>query len=319
MPTPLRVPRASACAPVMACLATSTAVSKPKVLSTHGTSLSTVLGTPTTLMGRPRLLALQGDGVGAAEGAVAADAEEDVEAVALERVDHHADVLMAAGESEHRAAVAMHVGDRRRVEVDGRRAEGGVEPLEAVAEPEDVAHPVLVVELEHHRAEHVVEPGAEPAAGHDADAGAHRVEEDVLPGPGALEARRGGRLAVGDLHVDEHAPVVLGVVGQEIPGDDGEVERRRDAALAEPTHRVLIANRLGFLVGHGSGHDRGRSPAAQPGDRPHQLRGSDSSGWEKAPMASSTPMASSPTAVCEIHPTHHAAITSTRPTIRARP
>jgi hypothetical protein len=72
----------------MACLGTLHRGVEAEGLVDQGTSLSTVLGTPTT-RGEAPLLALQGDGVGAAEGAVAADAEEHVEAVALERVDHH--------------------------------------------------------------------------------------------------------------------------------------------------------------------------------------------------------------------------------------
>ncbi len=38
---------------------------------------------------------------------------------------------------------------------------------EAVAEAEHVGHPVVVGQLEHQAADHVVQPGAQAAAGHD--------------------------------------------------------------------------------------------------------------------------------------------------------
>ena len=57
-------------------------------------SLSIVLGMPTIAFGSPRLHLLE-DRRGPALGAVAADAEEDVDLLALEGVDDHRRLLVS--------------------------------------------------------------------------------------------------------------------------------------------------------------------------------------------------------------------------------
>ena len=71
----------------------------------NGMSLSIVFGMPTTAIFAPALGDLVGDRLRAAERAVAADHEEDVDARALEAVDDLLRVLLAAGGAEDRAAV----------------------------------------------------------------------------------------------------------------------------------------------------------------------------------------------------------------------
>jgi hypothetical protein len=61
------------------------------------------------------------------------------------------------------------------------------EALEAVADAEDFADAVVVVEFEEGGADDVVEAGAEAAAGDDGRAGLAGIEEDLLAGAGALE------------------------------------------------------------------------------------------------------------------------------------
>ena len=94
----------------------------------------------------------------------------------------------------------------------------GDESLQAVADAVDVAHPVVIVELQDNRPDDVVEPRAQTAAGHQRAAQLARVEVDFVPGAGHFQGR-GGRLddpsrrrPVRD-DVDQHALVVGDKVG----------------------------------------------------------------------------------------------------------
>ena len=98
-------------------------------------------------------------------------------------------------------------GERHRVVAVARD-----EAAQTVAHPEDVAHPVPVVQLQHDGADDVVQPGAEAAAGDQRALQLARVVEDVFPrarqfvGRGvALFGRPAGALHV---DVDENAIVV---------------------------------------------------------------------------------------------------------------
>ena len=62
------------------------------------------------------------DAMGAALGAVAADAEEHVDALALEEIDDHAGVLLAPRRAEHRAALFVDLVDELHRERDRRLA-----------------------------------------------------------------------------------------------------------------------------------------------------------------------------------------------------
>ena len=69
-------------------------------------------------------------------------------------------------------------------------AELGDQAGVAVLEADHVAYAVVGVELEHDRADDVVEAGAQSAAGDDADLGGGRVEEDLLSRAARLERRQ---------------------------------------------------------------------------------------------------------------------------------
>ena len=65
------------------------------------------------------------------------------------------------------------------------------EALVPVADAEDAAHAVAVVQGHHQGADHVVDARAQAAAGHDGGCGLLRVEEDALPrDPAASKAGR---------------------------------------------------------------------------------------------------------------------------------
>ena len=129
------------------------------------------------------------DAVRTVQRAVAADHEEDVDATALQRVDHDADVLRAARGAEHRAAALVDRLDVLGREVDRAEAVLGHEAGEPVAEAGHVSHAVVLVQLQHEGADDVVETGAQATARHDADPGLPGLEVDV----GARAARLEGR------------------------------------------------------------------------------------------------------------------------------
>ena len=157
--------------------------------------MSIVLGMPMTAILRPRFWTSSAMSARPAQRAVAADGEEQADVHAVERVHDLPGVLVAARGAEDGAAVLVDAADGRRVQLDRDVAVAGGEPLVAVAEAEDVAHPVVVVEAEHDRADDVVEPRAEAAAGDDAALELGRVEVDLRARPGLLEGRhRPGRL-----------------------------------------------------------------------------------------------------------------------------
>lgn len=63
----------------------------------------------------------------------------------------------------------------------------GIWTLVAVDEVDDFAHAMAVMQLEHKRADEVVEPGALAAAGEDASAGFLRFEEQAFAWASDLE------------------------------------------------------------------------------------------------------------------------------------
>ncbi len=133
----------------------------------------------------------RGDGVGAALRSVAADAEQHVDAFGAQEVHDDLRVLRSARGAEHRAAELVHGVDEIRRQQQWRLAERRVQTLVAVADAIDLAHAVVVVELQEDRANHVVQPGAESAAGHDRRTCRRRVEEHVIARAGPLEGQRG--------------------------------------------------------------------------------------------------------------------------------
>ncbi len=200
--------------------------------------------------------------MGAALRAVAADGEEHVDPLGLQRVGHGLGGLRAAGEPEHRAALLVDVAHGLGVEAHGGHAEAGDDPLEAVAKARDGAHAVLEPELEDHRAHDVVDARAEPAAGDDAGADLGGLEEDPLPRARGGEGEVAGSLVGDEVHVDEHPRVVAGVVGHEVAGAGGELERRQVPRRPEARDAEVILGEAG-VVGVGLHAALSRSAAAR--------------------------------------------------------
>ena len=145
-----------------------------------------VLGMPTTAMREaPALRFPRAICVGAALGAVAADAEEDV------------DLVVDRGNRRSRPGPGGRARCRgwcrrrwwmcstsSQVSSTGGRRRARVQALVAVADAEDLPDAVVVVELEEGRADDVVEAGAQAAAGDDGGR---------WSGPGRRRCARAGR------------------------------------------------------------------------------------------------------------------------------
>ncbi len=158
------------------------------------------------------------DGVGEVggrlQGAAAADHEEDADVHALQGVRDFLDILGAAARSDHHTAAFVDVDHLVRGEVQHVIAVAGNEPAQAVAHAGNVAHTVAVVQLEHDRADDVVQPRAEPPAGDQGALELAGVEVDALARPGQLVGRRQGAVRkrfTGPVHGDvDQDPVLLG-------------------------------------------------------------------------------------------------------------
>ncbi len=189
-PMPLWAPVASTRAARMTSTAAENALSNPKLRSMKWMSLSMVLGTPTTAILSPRR----------AISAVSCMAPRMVPSPPttnstsmperLEVVDDLARVLRAARRAEDGAALVVDVRHRLGREDHGVVAEAGQQPLEPVAQPQDVADPVAMRQLEHQPAHDVVEPRAQPAAGDDPGPQRPGIEEDLVARPRQLERRQ---------------------------------------------------------------------------------------------------------------------------------
>jgi hypothetical protein len=125
----------------------------------------------------------------AAERAVSPDHEQHTDVELLQAIDHLARILVAARRAEHGAARLMRVRDHRGREPHGADAVATHQPLVAVTEAVDLRDAVTVRELHDQAAHHVVETGAQPAAGDDAALQARRLEEDLMARARQLERR----------------------------------------------------------------------------------------------------------------------------------
>jgi hypothetical protein len=188
---------------------------------------------------------LFGDVERAAQGAVAADAEQDADVEIHEPVDHLADILRPARRAENRAALLVDFGHEIRVEHERLNALLLDHALEAVAKPIDGLDLVPIRELHDQSPDHVVDAGTQPAARHDADLGFRRIEEYLLARAGLLERTRhrprfeqrfqlGGRDLIDD-------PLLVGnVVGEKIAVDERQGQRGRPLRGAEHAHAKVV-------------------------------------------------------------------------------
>ena len=229
-PMPLRAPLASTCALRIASTAAANALSKPKLRSMKWMSLSMVLGMPMTATGSLRRSSSATILVAALSVPSPPTTNSAPRPSASMRVDHLARVLAAARAAEQRAALVVDRRHQLRPEAQRRVPEARDHALEAVAKAEDLLDAVGVGQLQHQPAHHVVDAGAEAAAGDDPAAQLGGVEEDAVARTGELE-RRQRRIPLCD-HTRE------AVVEQQPLGAPHVVHRR----LAEPRgHRRFVA------------------------------------------------------------------------------
>jgi hypothetical protein len=90
------------------------------------------------------------------------------------------------------------------------------QPFVSVSKTEDLANTVVVVEAQGHRADHVVDPRAEAAAGDDAAGDGGRVEKDPLSRTGQFHGWHGSpgpdQLPdLGGVRVEEDPIVIAGI------------------------------------------------------------------------------------------------------------
>ena len=62
-----------------------------------------------------------------------------------------------------------------------------IKPAIAATKAEDLTDAIAIVQLEHERANHIVEAGAQTTAGHNAGPRLQRIEKKLRPRPGQLE------------------------------------------------------------------------------------------------------------------------------------
>ena len=74
--------------------------------------------------------------IGAAMGAIAADAKKHINLLLFEKINHHAHVLRPARRAEHRATFLVNLADERAGQNEGWQSSFRVQPAKAVAEPE---------------------------------------------------------------------------------------------------------------------------------------------------------------------------------------
>ena len=133
---------------------------------------------------------LGGDGLGAAQRAVAPYREEQVDAVLDQCIDHDRRRLLPARGAQQRAAQRADALDPLRREQQRLVAQRQVQPLVAVAEAVDRLHAVVVGQAEHHGADDIVHARAEAAAGDDARAQVRAgLEEERTPRAGQFKGR----------------------------------------------------------------------------------------------------------------------------------
>ena len=122
--------------------------------------------------------------------AVAADHEQDADAIGFQVVDQFRGFLRSARGAQYRSALVMDVRDRFGRERQREMTIARDQPLIAVAKAEDLSHAVACPQFQHDAAHHVVEAGRQTAAGDDAAAHGARVEEYLVARPGQLERRQ---------------------------------------------------------------------------------------------------------------------------------
>jgi len=137
-------------------------------------------------------------------GAVSPDHEQHVNPVTDQTVHHRLRGLRPARCSKDGSAALVDLGDEVRSEFHLQPFRD--QPAVAVLKPHYPLHAVVIARAHHDVADHIVEAGAQTAAGHDADRGPPGIEEQLAPRPGQFE---GGRLFDGKTFLQQAVrPVV---------------------------------------------------------------------------------------------------------------
>ena len=177
-----------------------------------------------------------------AEGAVAADAEEEVDVHAHEGLDDLARVLLAARGAENGAAEGVDRVDGVGVEQERGEVLFGNEALVAVADAVDRLDAVVEREDLDDALDDVVQARAEAAGREDGGAAPGRVVEDLGVGAGLLE---GGRLDAARLERLGLADVGREVDALALLDEEGVADGRVDQALAEVVDVEVVVLRVG--------------------------------------------------------------------------
>ncbi len=194
---------------------------------------------------------LGGDGRRAVQRAVATDGEQDADTAGHQRIDHAADVLIAARRAQHCAAELADVVYPRRGQGQRFVAVGGNQPFVAVAKAVDRLDAVVIVEAQDDGPDDVVDAGAQAATGDDARPQPSGVEEEALARAGAFE---GGQLApLGQQAADDGRVGVVEdtvVVGRQAGDAHGRRPRRRAQLVDAEAEAQVIQKRQVFVLGH---------------------------------------------------------------------
>jgi len=130
------------------------------------------------------------DQPGGLHRAVAADDEEEIDVHPFQGVHHLADVLASPGGGEDAAPEILDVLDHVGGQLHEFVAVSRDQALETVPHADDVPDPVAEVELHDQGAQHVVDPGAQSAAGDHGRLDLLGLEVDHLPGTGHFQGHR---------------------------------------------------------------------------------------------------------------------------------
>ncbi|MPM91065.1 hypothetical protein SDC9_138190 [bioreactor metagenome] len=176
--------------------------------------------------------------MGAARGAVAADAEQEIDVHAHQGVDHHDGVLLPARGTEDGAALFMDIVGVLFGQQDGREFVGRVEAAAAVADAVDERHFVLPAQRAGQELDDVVQPGAKPARGQDRRLAPGGIVINLLTRPGLFEGRN--LLAVFEVFRQFHGIAVVGDRRIVVDERDGRVERRVKLRPAEARNLKIV-------------------------------------------------------------------------------
>ena len=159
----------------------------------------------------------------AALRAVAPDAEEQIDALALQEIDDHGGILRPARRAQHRAALVVdpfHVFGRQQQRPRPLRR---IQPLVAIADAQHGRHAVAMVELQEDRTDDVVQAGAKAAAGDNSRLAAARVEEDLFPRTGLFDRQfRAKGPAALRFNPVKHPRIIRHEVAQAVAANGGE-------------------------------------------------------------------------------------------------